>query len=308
MPNIKVEAVTPVHNRRELTLECIKSLLSIDLKGIDLAITVVDDGSTDGTAEAVRSQFPEINIISGDGNLWYTGGMNVGIKAALKNEPDYILGFNNDSIFDPKFLLNMVETAEDIDRSVVGAVLIDWEDRRSVFQVSPKWNVWWGGMRHWRKQTIDTLPDSPWEVPIIVGNCVLMPVKAIKAAGLMDEKRLPQFGDAGFTPKMKRLGWKLMIDPRAHVYCKPNDVPVSFGSLSLSKKAKALFSDPYGPHGLKRRFYTTLFAAPNKLQGIAAFFIFYIRVLLGRNIEGKWGAELDEKPLAITFADKIVRR
>lgn len=308
MPNIKVEAVTPVHNRRELTLECIKSLLSVDLKGIDLSIIVVDDGSTDGTADAIRSEFPDIEIISGDGSLWYTGGMNAGIKAALHNEPDYILGFNNDSIFDPKFLLNMLETADDIDRSVVGAVLIDWEDRRSVFQVSPKWNVWWGGMRHWRKQTIDTLPDLPWEVPIIVGNCLLVPTKAIKAAGLMDEKRLPQFGDAGFTPKMKRLGWKLVIDPRAKVYCKPNDVPVSFGSLPVSKKFEALFSDPYGPHGLKRRFYTSLLAAPNKLQGIAAFFIFYIRVLLGRNIEGRWGAEQDEKPLAITFADKIVRR
>lgn len=308
MPNIKVEAVTPVHNRRELTVECLKSLLSVDLGGIDLSVTVVDDGSTDGTADAVRSAFPDIKIISGDGNLWYTAGMNLGIKAALANEPDYILGFNNDSIFDPKFLVSMIETAEKIDRSVVGAVLIDWEDKRSIFQVSPKWNVWWGGLRHWRKQSIDTLPDSPWEVPIIVGNCVLIPVDAIKAAGLMDEKRLPQFGDAGFTPKMKRLGWKLLIDPHAHVFCKPNDIPASFGQMSLTNKFKALFKDPFGPHGIKRRFYTNFFAAPNKLQGIVAFFIFYIRVLLGKNIEGRWGMEQNEEPIAKTFADKIIRR
>ncbi len=308
MSNIKVEAVTPVHNRRELTLECVKSLLSVDLNGIDLLITIVDDGSTDGTAEAIRSQFPDINIVSGDGNLWYTAGMNRGIESALQREPDYILAFNNDSTFDPKFLINLVETAEDFDRSVVGAVLIDWEDRNSIFQVSPKWSVWWGGMRHWRKQTLDTLPDLPWQVSIIVGNCVLIPTKAIKAAGLMDEKRLPQFGDAGFTPKMKRLGWKLLIDPRAHVYCKPNDIPVSFGSLDLSKKYTALFKDPYGPHGIKRRFYTNLFAAPNKLQGITAFFVFYFRVLIGKNIEGRWGAEQTEKPLAITFADEMVHR
>ena len=308
MPNIKVEAVTPVHNRRELTLECLKSLLSIDLNGVDLSVTIVDDGSTDGTAEAVTSAFPDVRIISGNGNLWYTAGMNLGIKTALENEPDYILGFNNDSTFDPKFLVNMIETAETIKKSVVGAVLIDWEDRNSIFQVSPKWNVWWGGLRHWRKQTLDTLPDSPWEIPIIVGNCVLIPANAIKAAGLMDAKRLPQFGDAGFTPKMKRLGWKLLIDPRARVFCKPNDVPVSFGTLSIKEKFNALFKDPYGPHGIKRRFYTNFFAAPNKLQGIAAFIVFYVRVLMGKNIEGRWGMEQNEKPLSDTFAGKIIHR
>jgi len=308
MPNIRIEAVTPVHNRRELTLECLKSLFSIDLDGIDLSVTVVDDGSTDGTAEAISSAFPDVKIISGNGDLWYTAGMNLGIKAALEKEPDYILGFNNDSVFDKKFLINMVDTAEKVDRSVIGAVLIDWEDRNSIFQVSPQWNVWWGGLRHWRKQTLDTLPTSPWEVPIIVGNCVLIPAEALKAAGLMDEQRLPQFGDAGLTPKMKKLGWKLLIDPRVCVYCKPNDIPVSFGALSIKDKYKALFNDPYGPHGIKRRFYTNYFAAPNKIQGIAAFIIFYARVLIGKNIEGRWGMDQNEKPLAVIFADKIIRR
>jgi hypothetical protein len=78
--------------------------------------------------------------------------------------------------------------------------------------------------------------------------------------------------------------------------------------MSLTDKFNALFNDPYGPHGIKRRFYTNFFAAPNKLQGIAAFIIFYVRVLIGKNIEGRWGMEQEEKPLSVTFADKIIRR
>src|SRR5689334_5770753 len=111
MGNIRIEAVTPVHNRRELTLGCLRSLMSADLTGIDLHTIIVDDGSTDGTAEAVRENFPGVEIIPGDGNLWYTAGMNAGITAALKHEPDYILAINNDCEFDPQFLQRLVETA-----------------------------------------------------------------------------------------------------------------------------------------------------------------------------------------------------
>jgi len=308
MPNIKIEAVTPVYNRRDITLECLRSLFAVDLAGIDLSVTVVDDGSTDGTSEAIAAEFPSVKVIRGDGNLWYTGGMNVGMRSALERAPDFILGFNNDSTFDKDFLTSMLGVATSIPRSVVGAVLIDWEDKHSIFQVSPEWNFWRGGVRHWHHQTLDTLPKEPWEVPIIVGNCLLIPADAIREAGLMNEKLLPQFGDAGFTPSMRRLGWRLLIDPNAHVYCKPNDVPVRFGSLSIKDKFKALFTDKFSPHSLRRRFYTNMFAAPNKALGFGSTIVFYLRYLAGRNLEGSFGNARAERPLSETFADKLVSR
>jgi GT2 family glycosyltransferase len=158
MANVKIEVVTPVHNRKELTLRCLESLKQADQTGIDLHVIVVDDGSTDGTADALAQQFPDVQVISGDGNLWYTAGTNVALKAALENDPDFILAINNDSEFDPAFLQHMLQTASANPKSVVGGVLVSWDDRKRVFQVAPKWNVWWGGMRHWVKQTIDTLP------------------------------------------------------------------------------------------------------------------------------------------------------
>ena len=54
----RVELVTPVHNRRDITLQCLRSLSRIDRTGLDIHITVVDDGSTDGTGDAIREQFP----------------------------------------------------------------------------------------------------------------------------------------------------------------------------------------------------------------------------------------------------------
>ena len=304
---MKIEVVTPVHNRKELTLGCLRSLARVDQTGIDVHFIVVDDGSTDGTAEALREEFPEVEIIQGDGNLWYTAGMNAGISAALEHEPDYVLALNNDSEFDPDFLQRMVATAEENPRSVVGAILVNWDDRKSVFQVAPKWNVWWGGMRHWVKQTVDTLPAHPWKVELIVGNCVLFPAAAIREVGLMDAKRLPQYGDAEYTPRMRKAGWTLLLDPSARVFCKPNDIPERISKMPVGSLLDKILFNPYHPHSLRRRWNTTVGSSPSKLQGFAAVFVFFARVLLGRNVEGNWALSQDEKPLSETYKDQTLR-
>ena len=302
MRNLKVEVVTPVHNRKELTLGCLRSLADIDREGIDLHVIIVDDGSTDGTAAALREQFPDVEIVEGDGNLWYTAGMNAGFSAAMRHEPDYVLAINNDSEFDPKFLRHMISTAERNPRSVVGAVLVNWDDRNSVFQVAPKWNVWWGGMRHWVRQTLDTLPKRPWKVELIVGNCVLFPAAAIREMGLMDAKRLPQYGDAEYTPRMRKAGWTLLIDPRARVYCKPNDIPERISEMGTGSLVRKMFFNPYHPHSLKRRINSTVGSAPNKLEGYVAVLVFFVRVLLGKNVEGAWARAQNERPLSETYS------
>jgi GT2 family glycosyltransferase len=301
MADVKIEVVTPVHNRKELTLRCLASLRQANQDGIDLHTIVVDDGSTDGTAEALAQDYAEVTVIKGDGNLWYTAGTNVGLAAAIERNPDYVLAINNDSEFDPEFLQYMLSTARANPKSVVGGVLVNWDDRKSVFQVAPKWNVWWGGMRHWVKQTLDTLPKTPWEVELIVGNCVLFPAEVIREVGLMDQTRLPQYGDAEYTPRMRKAGWRLFIDPRAKVFCKPNDVPERISGMGMRRMAATMLFDPYHPHSLRRRLNMIVGSAPNSIEGYAAFVIFFARVLLGRNIEGRWAMEQKEPPLSEVY-------
>lgn len=308
MPTTKIEVVTPVHNRRELTLGFLRSLMSVDLAGIDLHVIVVDDGSTDGTAAAVLAEFPSVQIVSGTGDLWYTGGMNVGISAALARDPDFILGVNNDSEFDPLCLQHLLNTARTTPRSVVGAVLVDWDDKKRVFQVGSQWRLEWGGLRHWVQQTVDTLPEGPFEVELIVGNCLLIPTEAIREVGLMDAARFPQYGDAEYTSRMRRAGWRLLIDPRARVYCKPNDAPERLSQMPVGKAFRSLFLDPHHPHSLRRRLNTTVATAPSASWGYAAFAVFFIRYLLGRNFERGWAATQVEPPLYEIYYSRLANR
>jgi GT2 family glycosyltransferase len=305
MASQKVKIVTPVHNRRDETLHCLRSIVRADASGLQLHIIVVDDGSTDGTADAIKIEFPDVEIVHGDGNLWYTAGTNRGIEAAMRHEPDYILAINNDSVFDEKCIISLVECAQRHPRSVVGALLLNRETPHRVFQVSPRWELLGGGFRHWQKQTVWTVPAKPWHVDIIVGNCVLYPIQAIKEAGLMDEKRLAQFGDAEYTPRMKRMGWNLLIEPRARVFCKPNDLVSGFMKQPFRKKFELLFT-PTSPYSIQRRFYGSVGGAPNKLLGLLTIPVFVVRYLFGRTYESSWSLTQDEEPLSKTFASAVV--
>jgi len=294
---LHVEIVTPVHNRRATTLQCLRSLSRIDRTGLKVHIIVVDDGSTDGTSEAIKQQFPDVEIIKGDGNLYYTAGTNRGIQAALLKNPDYVLGINDDSIFDEQFLRHMVACAQQHPRSIVGALLLLWDRPHQVFQVGNRWHTWYGGWRLPQRLTVWTVPPKAWEVEAIVGNCVLYPVEAIREVGLLNEKVFPYgFGDSEYTPRMRRAGWRLLIEPRARVWCEPNTLTQPLHALSLGELLKVLLVNDKHPLNLKRQLLSRWVSAPSRVQGLAAFVVTLSRLgLKAFGLGGSWPNWPDEK-------------
>jgi GT2 family glycosyltransferase len=286
----KVEIVTPVHNRKAITLQCLRSIGELCCNNFSYHIIVVDDGSTDGTGEAIAEEFPEVQVIRGDGNLWYTRGTNVGIEAALLHGPDYVLAINDDSTFDPHCVEAMVSCAREHPKSVVGALLCDWDEPMKVFQVAPCWDTWWGGWRHPMHLTREKMPFNPFEVELIVGNCVLYPTEAICEVGLMNEEAFRYgFGDAEYTPRMRKKGWRLLIEPRAIVFCQPNDVYQRLRLLPLRSLIETLFFDQHKSANLIRLLVTRWESAPSRLLGVIAFGIYCVRLILkALHLGGSW--------------------
>jgi hypothetical protein len=204
-------------------------------------------------------------------------------------------------------LLRLIDTARRHPRSVVGALLLLWNTPHRVFQVAPQWRTWLGGWRHWHQQTIWTVPTRAWEVELIVGNCVLLPVEAIREAGLMNSQRYPNFGDAEYTPRLRRRGWRLLVEPRARVFCQPNAVPMRLRKRNLGEIFGALFVDLGHPYNLRRRLYACLDGAPSRGAGAVAFCVFFLRLLAARNIEGEWATRQAESPLYEVFANAVVQ-
>lgn len=93
-----VAVLLTVFNRKDKTLECLKRLYSqLPINGFQVDVYLTDDGCTDGTSEAVTSQFPKVHIIQGSGNLYWNRGMYTAWREAEKNDYDYYLWLNDDT-------------------------------------------------------------------------------------------------------------------------------------------------------------------------------------------------------------------
>jgi len=275
----KTELIIPVFNRRETTLQALRSLQRIDTGGLDVHIIVVDDGSTDGTGEAIRRDFPEVQIVEGDGTLHYAAGTNRGISAALKRNPDYIVTMNDDAIYHEQFLQRMIKTAEDNPHSIIGALLLLWTEPHKVFQVGYEWKTLAGGWLQTENKTAFDFPGEPFEVLGMAGNCVLFPVESIRECGLMDEKKFPHgWGDFQYVVRMKNMGWRLLIEPKAFVWCEPNTNPKPLHQLKKSEVLRILFRNRRHPLNLQRQFVMRWESAPTKTKAFFGFMMYVVNL------------------------------
>ena len=270
---VSIVIVAPVHNRRAITLQCLESLSRIDRTGMSLETVIVDDGSTDGTSDAILSRFPDTILLHGDGNLFYTKATNLGIAEAMRRGADYVLAINDDSVFEPDFLLRLLACAREHPRSVVGALLIRWDDRRQVCQFNPTWSTWRGGWQWPVQPTADEVPTTPVETELLPGNCVLYPRAVIEKVGLMDEKRFPGWGDAEYTPRMRRSGWRLLVEPRARLYMQPNRIRPLLRDMPVGDALREMFLNRLSHKNLCHAFLTCWHGAPSRTQAVLAFTI-----------------------------------
>lgn len=277
---LKVELVMPVYNRRETTLQALRSLFRINKNGLDIHIIVVDDASTDGTGEAIHEKFPEVQIVQGDGTLHYAAGTNRGISAALLRNPDFIVLMNDDAIYHDQFLARLLKTSEANPHSIIGALLLLWNEPHRVFQVDFKWKTTAGGWFLNDDLTAFDFPGQAFEVEGLAGNCVLLPVEAVRQCGLLDENKFPHgWGDIQYFTRIKKMGWRLLVEPKSFVWCEPNTNPKSLHQLPVREIFQILFINRRHPGNLQRQFIARWESAPSKIKAVFSYLVYLIQLI-----------------------------
>jgi glycosyltransferase involved in cell wall biosynthesis len=146
--SLDIAIVLAVHNRLNFTKRCL-SCLEKSSENHKLHIILIDDGSSDGTAEWIDRHHNEVTLLRGDGNLWFGGATQLGINHLLssKKSYDYVLILNNDTFIYGKSLDFMVKASQGV--NIVSSLL--WEEDIGELGTSGfLWKKWRGlsGVSH----------------------------------------------------------------------------------------------------------------------------------------------------------------
>ena len=248
---VMVYILIPAHNNNNEVLEILDCLYKQTYR--DINIILVDDGSVDGTEEMVRNTFPEVEVLKGDGHLWWTGANVMGVNYILeKAKPDdFILLLNNDLTVNDDYIEILVNASIYFQRAIVGSVTVDYNNHghmESGIRFDSSLNIFSNTDRDIIENTeYDTDTDT------LPGRGTLIPIEVFKTVGNFNIKLLPHYGaDYEFIVRARRAGFSALVANKARVYAKLNITGLSVSdkkyisvrecfTLLFSKKSKINF-------------------------------------------------------------------
>ena len=244
-----VFVVIPVHNRLALTRTCLAALDEQTTR--NTTVVVVDDGSDDGTHEALSAEFPTVVVLKGDGSLWWTGAMNLGVGWVLGRAvpSDLVLTLNNDTIPPTDYVEGLLRAHELTPDTLIGSLLVQADDKRTIIDggvhinwVTAKFHTAWRGI----PLTIDERGGPQLHPVDVLSGCgTLVPVRAYRRVGPYDQDRLRHYAaDFEFSRRAGRAGFDLAVDWNSPLYVHQAETGIHASV------------EDHGPLGLLRSFWS----------------------------------------------------
>ncbi|TFW36315.1 glycosyltransferase family 2 protein [Massilia horti] len=248
----KIAVIVTCFNRRQKTVASIDSMLAqTALPAVALDFFITDDGSTDGTAEAILQRCPGARVLLGNGSLFWNGGMRLAMDEAFKGNYDFFLWLNDDTFLYPDALQTMLDTHASAARRAgrAGIVVGSTHDERG--------RTSYGGERQRSRLRPLTLVklDPLTEIQrcdTFNGNCVLVSREAAEVLGNLDAGFIHAMGDTDYGFRARKAGIPMWVMPAYAGRCVDDaKLAGSFHdrSLPLSRRLKAMLS----PKGLPWR-------------------------------------------------------
>lgn len=211
MDKDNIYIIIPVHNRKETTLKCLETLKQNgDLD--KYYVVVVDDGSTDGTSEAIKSLYPDVIILTGDGNLWWTGAIKKGMEYAYEKEAEYLIWLNDDCLVSSDTFQKLVNFCQDNPDSIIGC--------QGKSKSNPDKIDFGGKIKRGLDYKIIDCPEGEIkQCDLLSGNLVCIPRNIIDKIGYPLPKVVPHYGgDSVYLIRAKKSGFKIFIDNRNQIF------------------------------------------------------------------------------------------
>jgi hypothetical protein len=206
------------HNGKEFIFNCLNSIKE-NMRGIKSEVIVVDNHSTDGSADILQERYPDICLLRNQKNLGFSKANNQGIKKCKGN---YILIINPDTrVYSGSIKKLLSELKENPDIGGIGPALIN---RKNDFQVS------FGGKVNFFSEAIKKVFLNRFtkyqlkrnqykrDVTWLSAACFMSTREVLKKAGMFDEKFFLYFEDIDLCMRIRKKGWRLVYQPKVKVF------------------------------------------------------------------------------------------
>lgn len=254
MPESSIAAVLTCYNRKDKTGACLNALFGAAERLADRArlhVIVTDDGSSDGTGEMLRSRFPQVEVLHGDGGLYWNGGMCLAFGRALEQGHDFYLWVNDDTTLFPDCLERLLATHDKLLASTGRCGLVAGSTCNDAGKVS------YGGLR--RKAGGKALQFclvepgvQPQSCESINGNCVLVSAAAARLLGNLESAYVHVMGDVDYGLRATGLGIPVWLAPGFVGHCN-HDHLVEGSHLDTSLTLALRLKKAFSPKGLPPR-------------------------------------------------------
>jgi len=251
--NLSIFVLIPVFNRLHHTKRIIEALRE-QTKADNLHIVIINDGSTDGTAEYLQLQKDVIEL-RGDGNLWWGGSIQMGLDYvyAHGNDEDYVIFLNNDTWFAPDYIETLIRISREAGGAAVGSAIHEEGHDPPLVSIGPKINI--NRLAVW--DLLSQLspeeqrdPKRTYRVDALSGRGTLYPAILFRRYGGMHTRLLPHYmADYEIAMRFGRAGIPLLVSTEAVVFSPPvygNDV----SKIGLWQRYFSIRSSSNIVHGL----------------------------------------------------------
>lgn len=210
-------------NGKEDTLNCLSSLESSDYPKNALSVIVVDNGSTDGGSNAIRTAFPEVALLQNDENKGFAEGNNVGARFALKEEADFVFFLNNDTIVQQNTISELVKA---FDRHANAGIV----SPKIYFDYKGKKSIWFaGGDIDWANiygkhigvnEQDRGQYDEEKQTEFCTGCAMMVKREVLEEVGFFDGRFFAYYEDSDLSVRAKKAGFELWYIPRTTLFHK----------------------------------------------------------------------------------------
>lgn len=220
---LSLAVIQTCFNRKKNTLNCLEALTAnIGLKHVQMSIVLIDDGSTDGTAEAVHAAFPRVQVVVSNGNLFWSRGMHKAFAIALQGAHDYYLWLNDDTMLLPDAVSRLLECESHLRKEHGKPVIVVGTT------VNPESGaITYGGellaSKLKRMRFVRIVPSNvPQHCDSMTGNIVLIPKEVAQVVGNIDPAFEHAMGDTDYSLRARKAGYGVWLGPGVFGTCSDN--------------------------------------------------------------------------------------